>query len=238
MSSYILRSLTQDSLSDTALILKDLAKMIVTCHFESRHKKRHAPQIVCTLTNSTRCVILFSMRKSKFCIACNRVWATKGRLCVTCSNIRYKYGVDPTEVAIIRRDLGGLCSICHKEPKGNKPLGIDRELNTGRIRGLICIGCRMGIGYLSTPEVLIKASEYLKRGPLNITYVDKNPFKVDDSFMVELMFKPEYSSSRAKANVLAEKANITFDCALSRIRRWKPDNPVKSDEINEVQKGA
>ena len=54
----------------------------------------------------------------------------------------------------------GLCKICGCTSK--RRLAVDHCHKTGRIRGLLCFKCNMGLGYFQdNKDLLIKASEYL-----------------------------------------------------------------------------
>lgn len=56
----------------------------------------------------------------------------------------------------------GLCAICHK-PEDIK-LAVDHCHDTGKIRGLLCKRCNMGIGLLGdSPEITLNATLYLQR---------------------------------------------------------------------------
>jgi Autographiviridae endonuclease VII len=57
----------------------------------------------------------------------------------------------------------GLCAICHK-PENDIKLAVDHDHETGRVRGLLCKRCNMGIGLLGdNPDTLINATLYLRR---------------------------------------------------------------------------
>lgn len=56
----------------------------------------------------------------------------------------------------------GLCAICHK-PEIDIKLAVDHCHETGKVRGLLCKRCNMGIGLLGdSPDTLISAAMYLK----------------------------------------------------------------------------
>ena len=56
----------------------------------------------------------------------------------------------------------GLCAICHKPENGIK-LAVDHCHDSGKVRGLLCKRCNMGIGLLGdSPDTLISAAMYLK----------------------------------------------------------------------------
>lgn len=72
-----------------------------------------------------------------------------------------KYGKTIEEIEEMFADHDGLCDIC-KQPGGKKGLHLDHCHETGRIRGLLCIGCNIGLGHFNDdPELLVKALEYM-----------------------------------------------------------------------------
>ena len=74
-----------------------------------------------------------------------------------------RYGVDLKTYKALLESQRGRCAICGKLPKGNeKRLGIDHDHETGKIRGLLCERCNMGLGFFNDdPQLLQKAIEYL-----------------------------------------------------------------------------
>ena len=58
---------------------------------------------------------------------------------------------------------GGFCAICKGLETGH--LGrfvVDHDHMTGKVRGLLCWSCNVGIGHLKdNPEILISAAYYL-----------------------------------------------------------------------------
>lgn len=62
-----------------------------------------------------------------------------------------------------------LCAICKKAPSG-KRLHIDHCHKTGKIRGLLCYKCNVGIGYFNdSEEMLTAAIKYLRREKYLVT---------------------------------------------------------------------
>lgn len=58
---------------------------------------------------------------------------------------------------------GGVCAVCKTSPHG-KRLAVDHCHDTGRIRGLLCSNCNLGIGLLGdTAKALSLALDYLRR---------------------------------------------------------------------------
>jgi hypothetical protein len=65
----------------------------------------------------------------------------------------------------IFRKQGGVCAI-HGEPT-RSPLVVDHDHRTGRVRGLLCRKCNLGIGHLGdNPEIVKRASDYLSVMPI------------------------------------------------------------------------
>jgi hypothetical protein len=57
----------------------------------------------------------------------------------------------------------GLCAICRKRPR--YALAVDHDHQTGKVRGLLCHGCNIGIGNLKdSVDVLDRARAYLIAG--------------------------------------------------------------------------
>lgn len=56
----------------------------------------------------------------------------------------------------------GVCRICLLPPKEGKSLNIDHCHKTGRVRGLLCHNCNLGLGlFRDNPTILATAIEYL-----------------------------------------------------------------------------
>jgi hypothetical protein len=74
--------------------------------------------------------------------------------------IRAKYGLTVEQVNVMREEQAGACAICRNT--FTKTPHIDHCHETGRVRGLLCYRCNVGIGYLrSSPALLARAMEYL-----------------------------------------------------------------------------
>lgn len=75
---------------------------------------------------------------------------------------RKNYGISLEDYEIILVKQGGVCGICFCKDK-NKRLAVDHCHKTGKIRGLLCNKCNIGIGYFDDNiENLIKAANYLR----------------------------------------------------------------------------
>jgi hypothetical protein len=79
------------------------------------------------------------------------------------------YGITIEQYNEILVKQEGLCAICDStfnringKTKKLEPLSVDHCHATGRIRGLLCFKCNIGLGYFQdNPILLIKAIEYL-----------------------------------------------------------------------------
>lgn len=78
-----------------------------------------------------------------------------------------KYGMTLAQVEHLKQLQNNLCAICNTEfTQGWDERGqcVDHDHKTGKVRGLLCRRCNLGIGQLGdSHEILIAAAEYLKR---------------------------------------------------------------------------
>lgn len=81
------------------------------------------------------------------------------------SHLRKQYNITPEEFDRILRDQGGVCAICGDPPgdsRGFRP-HVDHCHSTGRVRGILCGRCNIGIGqFQDDPELVAKALAYLE----------------------------------------------------------------------------
>lgn len=75
----------------------------------------------------------------------------------------YRYKLSPEQHAKMLDEQKGVCAICNQLPKGKRPLCIDHNHETGKVRGLLCYGCNRALHILESIELLEKAKAYLKR---------------------------------------------------------------------------
>lgn len=72
------------------------------------------------------------------------------------------YGITDAEYKQMVENQKGLCAICKKPP--SKILFVDHCHETGKVRGLLCHKCNVGLGYLGDSVQGIKnALEYLEQ---------------------------------------------------------------------------
>lgn len=84
-------------------------------------------------------------------------------------HLKSRYQLTPEEYQIKLKEQNYKCAICDKDVidniRGNNvvALSVDHNHSTGQVRKLLCHGCNTGLGHFrEDPELLIKASEYLK----------------------------------------------------------------------------
>jgi hypothetical protein len=74
-----------------------------------------------------------------------------------------KYGLTPEEFLALYEKYDSKCAICRNEPTTLRGLHVDHCHTTGKVRGLLCHGCNVGIGSLRDDVVLMrKAIAYLE----------------------------------------------------------------------------
>jgi hypothetical protein len=84
-------------------------------------------------------------------------------------DLKLNYGLTLEQYEGMAASQGGLCGICGEAPPRTGParlwpLVVDHCHATGRVRGLLCARCNIGIGYFrDRPELLTAATGYLER---------------------------------------------------------------------------
>lgn len=75
--------------------------------------------------------------------------------------LKTKYSITQQEYDEILFKQDHCCAIC-KKVSINKKLSIDHNHETGKIRGLLCTSCNMGLGYFKDNiQLLMRAINYL-----------------------------------------------------------------------------
>lgn len=73
------------------------------------------------------------------------------------------YGITIHDYGAMFQQQGGCCAICGKHASLYQ-LHVDHDHATGKVRGLLCVGCNTGLGALGdTAESLARALTYLQR---------------------------------------------------------------------------
>lgn len=112
-------------------------------------------------------------RKTWPCTQCGDPikWDTKGggnrrKICLTCApNDRFRalvrrYGVNKVMFDAMYSEQDGKCAIpsCTREARS-----VDHDHETGKVRGLLCQGCNVAIGFLESERWTKEATTYLRK---------------------------------------------------------------------------
>jgi hypothetical protein len=78
--------------------------------------------------------------------------------------LRKKFGIGIDEFESLLASQNNLCKICKTDtPRGRGSFVVDHNHTTGKIRGLLCTECNVGLGMMKDSiEILEKAITYLK----------------------------------------------------------------------------
>lgn len=81
------------------------------------------------------------------------------------ANLKFQYGITIQDWDALYDAQEGLCAICRQPRRGGNSittLSVDHSHATGKIRGLLCHMCNVGIGHFNEDQKLIEAAiEYL-----------------------------------------------------------------------------
>lgn len=77
--------------------------------------------------------------------------------------ISRKYGLSPSDFGSRLASQGFACALCTK-PLAEDDARVDHCHSSGKVRGLLCVKCNTGLGFLGDSETgLLRAIEYLRR---------------------------------------------------------------------------
>lgn len=123
----------------------------------------------------TRCKICHEARYSTWKRANKQKVLGYNQTWYASSGVRFlRHGITQEQYDRILTKQKGLCAICElPEPtiiRGKqRPLQIDHDHETGRVRGLLCSACNTGIGKFSdSADRLDAAARYLRQRPIRI----------------------------------------------------------------------
>ncbi len=86
-------------------------------------------------------------------------------------HLKYKFGLTPQDYEKLFKEQDGVCAICAQAESSKrktedeiKNLAVDHNHLTGAVRGLLCQGCNIALGYMDDDvERLRNAINYLER---------------------------------------------------------------------------
>lgn len=74
-------------------------------------------------------------------------------------NALARYGLTISDFLRMRDEQGGLCAICERP----RPLQVDHDHETGRVRALLCTTCNTGLGkFYESEDLLTRAAAYAR----------------------------------------------------------------------------
>lgn len=79
--------------------------------------------------------------------------------------LRRTYGLTLQQYRRMVQAQGGVCAICRRAPRPGRPLHVDHDHRTGRVRGALCFRCNhrlLGRG-LEDADLHAAAAAYLQR---------------------------------------------------------------------------
>ena len=128
---------------------------------------------ICYACKETKNLADFYRSKDKHqkeCKTCNRERKLKwhqsesGKLSSANTKLKRRFGIDLDAYNEMLQEQGGQCLICGAtESHGGHRLAVDHDHETGKIRGLLCKSCNVGLGnFYDNIEFLDKAIAYLK----------------------------------------------------------------------------
>ena len=80
-----------------------------------------------------------------------------------------RYGIDKVTYMLMLKSQNGVCAICNKSEtvkdcnNNIRPLSVDHNHLTGKIRGLLCYYCNTMVAYIeNSPQLVEIITKYLK----------------------------------------------------------------------------
>lgn len=97
------------------------------------------------------------------CKECRKEWHKNNPAPVRAWSLKTNYGISMEDYDNMLKSQGGVCFLCGEPEKQRKHLAVDHCHRTGKVRGLLCTTCNVGLGNLKDdPEILEKAAKYLR----------------------------------------------------------------------------
>jgi hypothetical protein len=74
-----------------------------------------------------------------------------------------RFGITLVDEQRMFEQQGGACAICRVQFEKSKARHVDHDHKTGRVRGLLCVRCNLGLGFFKDdPDRMSAAIEYLR----------------------------------------------------------------------------
>lgn len=93
-----------------------------------------------------------------------RQWRGNNKHKIRWYGLKAKYGITKEEYESLIEKQNNVCAICKMENTNGKPLCVDHEHSTGKIRGLLCFSCNTALGLMKEHSCLLReAATYLEK---------------------------------------------------------------------------
>ena len=80
----------------------------------------------------------------------HKSWRDKNRehvkQCAKVNELKRFYGLTLEDVSTMISEQGGKCAACGEFPDDTRPLMVDHDHRTGRVRGMLCNSCNLALG--------------------------------------------------------------------------------------------
>lgn len=104
-----------------------------------------------------------------YCKVCANFRATsyarenKDKIPTTGYSLKRRYGITSEDYSRMLEEQNYKCAICFIDKcQSGRNFAVDHNHDTGKIRGLLCSACNMGLGnFKDSPELIKKAINYL-----------------------------------------------------------------------------
>ena len=81
-------------------------------------------------------------------------------------DLQYKYNITLEQYRILLNKQGNKCAICSKVLTNTFTTHVDHSHRTGKVRGILCVGCNHVLGKMKdSVELLQRAINYLQLEP-------------------------------------------------------------------------
>ena len=91
-----------------------------------------------------------------------KIWYNENKGRTRNSYLKRFFGISLDDYNELLEKQNGVCAICGGK-SGKRSFSVDHDHTNGKVRGLLCRGCNVGIGNLNDdPELLEKAIQYIK----------------------------------------------------------------------------
>jgi hypothetical protein len=162
-------------------------------------------------------------------------------------SLKRKYGLSLEGYAAMLARQSGVCAIC-REKEVNKPLAVDHDHNTRKLRDLLCDRCNVGLGnYNDDAALMRRGADYLDywksrhAGPHN---TEPSPFAAGSRHDVFARSLPSIQSPPLTGEDMTTTDDTTEDNKASRMMRrailhellqpFVPDPPPPVDMLQAV----